>query len=68
MTKTKEPNTAKQVFAAESEQNFSASELCGEIETTLKDLFVCAFAQNGNSFDMEFLNGQKFRITVSEAT
>lgn len=67
MDKSKRPDTAKEVFAAEAEQKFSPAELCGEIVTTLKDLFVCEFSQSGNSFCMKFLNGQKFLITVAES-
>ncbi len=66
MTKTEKPNTAREVFAAEAEQNFSAEELCGEIVTTLSEMFICAFSKSGNSFCMEFLNGQKFHIQVSQ--
>lgn len=67
MTKSEKLISAKEVFAAELEQKFSEAELCGEIVTTLKELFVCAFSQSGNTFQMEFLNGQKFRITVAES-
>lgn len=43
-----------------------AAELSEELKIILKDYFLGTVSENGNSLQIKFLNGQKFKITVEQ--
>ena len=45
-----------------------AIDLLVDIKALLKEYYIATFNKNGNSLNITFNNGQKFRLTVKEVT
>ena len=42
------------------------NDFCNELYVAFKELFICDVKRDNNVFDIEFRDGNKFRLTVEE--
>ncbi len=42
------------------------NDFCNELNVAFKELFICDVKRDNNVFDIEFRDGNKFRLTVEE--
>lgn len=68
MNNNQQKNTKENIAdkSAIEEKNFTACDLLQEIIPLIKDYFIGSFEIESNSISMQFLNGQKFRLTAGE--
>ena len=64
MNNFKQKNTAEQ-FAV-SEGAISAKDLLEEVEPLLREYFIGEFELTAKAINLNFKNGQKFRLTIEE--
>jgi len=73
LRRTKMANEAKHMFTTETESaknkfNFKIEEydLLLDIKALIKEYYIATFTQDGAALTINFNNGQKFRLAVSE--
>ena len=42
------------------------NDFCDELHVAFKELFICDVKRDKNDFEIEFKNGSKFRVSVTE--
>ncbi len=43
------------------------NDFCEELHVAFKELFICDVKRDKNNFEIEFKNGGKFRVSVTES-
>lgn len=48
------------------QENITIEDFCHELQCMFKEFFICDLKRDSNVFDIEFRDGNKFRLTVEE--